>query len=346
MPFAHSSKSILVYGANGHTGRFIVRALIEQGLIPILSGRNREGLETVSAAHGGLEVRTAPLDDSGALDRAFEGTAAVINTAGPFAFTVAPVFAAAIRTRVPYLDVAAEPDVAAATIANHGDLARTAGIALVPSAGFFGGLGDLLATAAMDGWRTADEIILAYALSSWKPTLGTRHTIAAGHARRGSQRLVFADGQLGMRADAAPVMEWTFPAPFGRQAVVGEFTTADCVTMSQHLHPGTVAEYMTLAPLQDLSDPDLAPPPPIDERGRSAQVFLLEATVRRGAERRTARARGTDIYAVSAPLVVEAVRRLLLEPERWRGVVTAAELGNARSYLDALAPRHLEWGAE
>jgi short subunit dehydrogenase-like uncharacterized protein len=345
MSLPHSPKAILVYGANGHTGRFIARELIEQGLVPILSGRNRAGLEAASAAHGGLEVRTAPLEDAEALDRALGGAAAVINAAGPFAFTVAPLVDAAIRAAVPYLDVAAETDVAAATIANHGDRARTAGIALVPSTAFFGGLGNLLATAAMGDWPRADEITLAYALSSWKPTPGTRATIAAGGVRRGGQRLVFADGQLEMRPDDAPVTEWTFPAPVGRQAVVGEFTTADCITISRHLQTRAIAEYMTLAPLEDLSDPDLAPPPAADNRGRSAQVFLLEAGVRRGTERRTAVARGTDIYAVTAPLVVEAVRRLLREPRRWRGVVTAAELGNPRSYLDVLAPRHLDWDA-
>lgn len=342
MPLPHSPAVVLVYGANGHTGRFIVRELIEQGLTPILSGRNQLGLEGVSAAYGGLEVRTAPLDDPEALDRAFVGAAAVINAAGPFAFTVAPLVDAAVRAGVPYLDVAAETDVTAATIADHGDRAWTAGIALVPSAAFFGGLGDLLATAAMGDWRQADEITLAYALSSWKPTPGTRLTIAAGGARRGGQRLVFANGQLEMRPDAAPVTEWTFPAPVGRQAVVGEFTTADSVTISRHLQARAIAEYMTLAPLGDLSDPDLAPPAAVDEHGRSAQTFLLEAVIGHGKGRRIATARGTDIYAVSAPLVVEATRRVLQNPKRWRGAVTSAELGDARSYLEALAPRHLE----
>jgi short subunit dehydrogenase-like uncharacterized protein len=342
MPSSHPSPAILVYGANGHTGRFIVRELIAQGLRPILSGRNRSGLEAVRAAHGGWDVRAASLEEPGSLDRAFHGAAAVINVAGPFAFTVAPLVDAAIRAGVPYLDVAAETDVSAATIADHGDRARTAGIALVPSTGFFGGLGDLLATAAMGDWRQADEVTLAYSLSSWKPTPGTRLTIPAGNARRGGQRLVFANHRLELRSDDAPVTEWVFPAPIGRQAVVGEFTTADSVTISRHLQTGSIAEYMTLAPLQDLSDPDLAPPAAADERGRSAQDFLLEAVVRRGSQRRRAVARGTDIYAVSAPLVVEAARRLLLEPRRWQGVVTAAELGDARSFLEALAPRHFE----
>ena len=75
-------------------------------------------------------------------------------------------------------------------------------------------------------------------------------------------------------------------------------------------------------------------------RGRSAQTFLIEAVVRRGSEERRAVVRGQDIYAVTAPLVVEALRRLLAQSPMRRGVVTAGELG-ARGYLEALDPRHL-----
>ena len=296
----------------------------------------------MSLAHGGLEVRPASLEDPIALNQALHGAAAVINAAGPFAFTVAPVVDAAIRARVPYLDVAAESDVSAATIADYGDRSRAAGIALVPATGFYGGLGNLLATAAMGDWQESDEITLAYSLSSWKPTAGTRATIEAGDIRRRGQRLVFVNDRLELRSDAAPVVQWNFPAPIGRQAVLAEFTTADSVTMSRHLRTRLISEYMTLAPLKDLSEPDVSTPQAVDGRGRSAQTFLVEAVVRFGGRHRTAVARGKDIYAVTAPLVVEAVRRILLSPHQWRGVVTAAELGDARSYLEALTPRHLK----
>jgi uncharacterized protein YbjT (DUF2867 family) len=341
MPSDHAHQAILVYGAYGHTGRFIVAELIDKGFKPVLSGRDRRQLEAMSAAHGGLEVRAASLDDPMALDNALQGTAAVINAAGPFVFTAARVVDAAIRAQVPYLDVSAEPDVAAATIADHGLRALAANIALVPAIGFYGGLGSLLVTAAMGDWPQADEITLAYSLSSWKPTPGTRATIAAAAQRRDGQRLVFANDRLALRSDEAPVTEWTFPAPIGKQAVTAEFTTADSVALSRHLKTGAIREYMTLAPLKDLADPDLSLPRAVDARGRSAQMFLVEAVVRLGTEQRRAVARGQDIYAVTAPLVVEAARRLLAQPRQWHGVVTAGELGDARSFIEALVPRHL-----
>jgi short subunit dehydrogenase-like uncharacterized protein len=339
---APTNQPILVYGSCGHTGRFIVAELIDRGFTPVLSGRDAIKLHEAGAAHPGLKFRVAAVEDSAALDRAMNGVAAVINAAGPFATTAAPVIDAALRARIPYLDVAAEPDVVSATFAQNAARALQVGVALVPAVGFYGGLGDLLATAAMGDWPQVDRITLAYALSSWKPTAGTRSTIEAAEKRRGGRRLVFSTNHgLQLRSDRAPVAEWDFPVPIGRQAVAAEFVTADSVTMSRHLTTQVITEYMTLAPLKDLGDPDRSPPAAVDARGRSAQTFLIEAVVQLGTRQRRAVVRGQDIYAVTAPLVVEALWRLLAQPRPIRGCVTAGELGDACEFLAALAPRHL-----
>src|SRR4051794_10100010 len=90
---------VLVYGAYGHTGRFVVAELRKRGFEPVLSGRDAARLP------GG---RPASVDDPASLDRALDGVAAVINCAGPFAATARPVAEAAIRAGVPCVDVAAE----------------------------------------------------------------------------------------------------------------------------------------------------------------------------------------------------------------------------------------------
>ena len=70
----------------------------------------------------------------------------------------------------------AEQPSALATYEHFAAPAAAAGVAVVPAMGFYGGLGDLLATAAMGDWASADDITLAVALDSWQPTLGTRRT--------------------------------------------------------------------------------------------------------------------------------------------------------------------------
>jgi uncharacterized protein (UPF0261 family) len=117
--------------------------------------------------------------------------------------------------------------------------------------------------------------------------------------------------------------------------VATEFTTADSVTMARHLRWGELQEYMTLAPLGDLQGP-LLDEGLADGEGRSDQRFLVEAVARRGGLERRAVASGTDIYAVSAPLAVEALERLLAERGQGAGVVALGGLGSARGVLEAL----------
>lgn len=116
---------------------------------------------------------------------------------------------------------------------------------------------------------------------------------------------------------------------------------ADTVTISRHLRTPQMRSYMTVAAVKDLSDPDLSPPAAIDESGRSSQTFLVEVVARRGSEERRAVARGRDIYAITAPIVVEATQRVLSRLVDATGVVAAGEAFDARDFLKALCPAHL-----
>ncbi len=336
-----TNKSVTVFGAYGHTGRFVVSELRQRGWTPILSGRDPDKLNALGDVHPGLDLRPARVDDPASLDRALVGSTAVINCAGPFARTAVPVIEASLRAQIPYLDVAAEIEANVDTFEHFADRAREAGIVIVPAMAFYGGLGDLLATTAMGEWVAADEICLAYALSSWKPTLGTRDTTQVSRQRRSGRRLVFSNHRMQFRTDDAPVVNWTFPPPIGALVVVGEFTTADSVTIPRHIRTPEIRTYMTLAPLKDLDDPDLSPPPATDKSGRSAQTFLVEVVVRVRGEERRAVAKGRDIYAITAPLVVEATQRVISMRGRTPGVFAAGEIFDAWDFLKALCPAHL-----
>ena len=336
-----SNKSVTVFGAYGHTGRFVVSELRQRGWTPILSGRDPDKLNALGDVHPGLDLRPARVDDSASLDRALVGSTAVINCAGPFARTSAPVIEAALRAQIPYLDVAAEIEAIADTFEQYADRAREAGTVIVPAMAFYGGMGDLLATAAMGDWTAADEISIAYTLSSWKPTRGTRATTEVSRQRRGGRRLVFSNHRMQFRTDDAPVVNWTFPPPIGTQVVMAEFTMADSVTIPRHLRTPEIRTYMTLAPLKDLDDPDLSPPPATDKSGRSAQTFLVEVAARVGSQERRAVASGRDIYAITAPLVVAATQRVVSMRGKKAGAFAAVEIFDARDFLKSLCPVYL-----
>ncbi|UYQ65327.1 saccharopine dehydrogenase family protein [Streptomyces peucetius] len=328
---------VAVFGAYGHTGRFVVTELRERGFVPVLSGRDAGRLRALAASCPGLEARPASVDDPVSLDRALAGTAAVINCAGPFAATAAPVIEAALRAGIPYVDVAAEIEANADTFAHFTDRARAAGAVIVPAMAFFGALGDLLVTAAMGDWTAADEAHVAYGLSSWQPTGGTRAAGAVSRQRRGGARVVYRNGRLEHRRDEATVLKWPFPEPLGPREVIGEFSMADVVTVPSHLPIPEVRTYMTVEAARDLSAPETPAPAAVDEHGRSAQTFLVDVVVRSGGTERRAVASGQDIYAVTAPLAVEAVDRILTGRTRAVGVASAGEIFDASDFLGALS---------
>ncbi|WP_200305191.1 NAD(P)H-binding protein [Streptomyces adelaidensis] len=332
-----SGRTVAVFGAYGHTGRFVVAELRARGFVPLLVGRDPEKLRELAAAWPGLDALPASVDEPASLDRAFAGADAVVNCAGPFAETAGPVIEAALRAGIPYLDVAAEIEANLDTFAGFGERARAAGAVVVPAMAFFGGLGDLLVTAALGDWATADEAHIAYGLSDWRPTAGTRAAGAVSRERRGGRRVRYGAGRLEYRDDAPPTLKWNFPEPMGTRAVIGEFSMADIVTVPSHLSVPEVHTYMTADAAGDLAAPDTPVPTAVDERGRSAQTFLVDVVVRSwGAERRAV-ARGQDIYAVSAPLVVEAVERVLTGRTKAAGVVSAGAAFDAADFLRALS---------
>jgi hypothetical protein len=329
------NQTVAVFGAYGHTGRFVVSELRKRGWTPILSGRDADKLNAVGNAHRELEVRVASVDDPASLDRAISGARAVINCAGPFIDTAAPVIEAALRARIHYLDVAAEQLAVLTTFERFADVARDAGIVIAPAMAFYGGLADLLATAAIGNWAAADEICIAIALDSWEPTRGTRLT----GQRNPGRRFVFSDNRL-ERADPPPGRMWNFPAPFGPQDVVG-LSLAESIIIPRHLSTPEIRAYINLAPLTDLRNPDTPPPTAADESGRSAQIFLVDVVIRKGEEERRAVARGRDIYAITAPIVVEATQRVVNGLARTIGVAAAGDLFDARDFLRSLCPAHL-----
>lgn len=332
-----SDRPITVFGAYGHTGRFVVSELRNRGWKPILSGRDASKLKAISEAHPGTEVRVAVVDDPVSLDRALSGASAVINCAGPFLDTADPFINAAIRAGIPYLDVAAEQAAVLFVFEQFANAAHDAGIVVIPAMAFYGGLGDLLATAAMGNWDRADEINIAIALDSWKPTLGTRVT----GRRNPGKRFCFSNNKM-ERTDPPSPRIWNFPPPFGQQDVEG-LSLSETITISRHLRTPEIRVYINHDAIMDVRNPDTPPPTATDDTGRSSQVFLMDVIVRKGSVQRRALAHGRDIYAVSAPIVVEAAERVVKGLAKTTGVRAPGEVFDPGDFLSSLSPAHLSF---
>ena len=298
------------------------------GLKVVEVGRDRDRLPAAGVV--------ASVDDPVSLDRAFDGVAAVVNCAGPFLDTAGPVVEAALRAGAHYVDIAAEQGVTMELLGRYDRPARQAGVAVVPSAAFYGGLGDLLVTAALGDWTSVDDVRIAIALSSWLPTEGTRRTVA----RNTGRHVVFTDNEFVPAPSVPGTVLWRFPHRAGEQRLT-ELATSDQVTIAHHVRTPRVSVHVNAEPLADLRDPTSPPPPPVDDLGRSAQTFHVDAVVSRDGVHRRASASGQDIYAVSGPLAAGVVARLLDDRPSPTGAVTAGRLLDASEFLRSLDPAHL-----
>lgn len=328
---ALANRTVAVYGASGHTGRFVVRELLRRGFVPVAVGRSEAALAASLPTGSTVAIRPAAVDDARALDRAFAGAAAVINCAGPFLDTATAVLQAAMRERIHYIDVTAEQASAMALFDTYEAAARSAGIVAVPAMGFYGGLGDLLATAVTAGWEAVDDIRIAIALNAWWPTAGTRRT----GERNTATRLTVEDGRFVPLPNPAPRATHLFPAPFGMQEVV-ELPFTETVVIARHLKVANLHSYLNEASLRDVRDATTPAPTAVDDTGRSGQVFAVDVTARGAGGQRRITATGQDIYAFTAPLVVEAVSRILEGQALPPGVRAAGELFDAVEFLSKL----------
>src|SRR3712207_4413021 len=100
---------ILLYGAYGYTGTLVARRAAALKIPLVLAGRREEPLAAL-AAELGTSHRAFALDEA-AVDAALAGVTVVLNCAGPFSRTAAPLVRACIDRRVHYLDITGEAEV-------------------------------------------------------------------------------------------------------------------------------------------------------------------------------------------------------------------------------------------
>jgi hypothetical protein len=327
----NAPQRVLVYGATGHTGRFVVDELQRRGLTPVLAGRSAERLAAVAPRHAALDRRVVGVDDPVLLRQAVDGVGAVVNCAGPFLDTAAPLARAAVEVGAHYLDVTAEQPAVQQLYDELDAPARAAGVVVVPAMAFFGGLADLLVTAALDGGSRADEVDVAIGLDRWWPTEGTRAT----GTRNTAVRQVIRDGALAPLPDPAPTGVWSYPEPLGQQPVV-QLPFSEVITIDRHLEVGELRSHLNTGSLADLRESATPPPSAADESGRSAQRFVVDVVVRDRSGTRRLSCTGRDIYAVSAPIVVEGATRLLDGRHRGPGALAPGEAFDAADVLATL----------
>jgi short subunit dehydrogenase-like uncharacterized protein len=216
-------------------------------------------------------------------------------------------------------------------LATYNAEAMDKGIVVVPAMAFYGGLADLLVAQLCAGLRVVDDILIGVALDYWHPTAGTRRTGERNMARK----VIVSGGRLAPLPTAAARGRWQFPLPFGDLPVVS-VPLSEIITISRHVAASRIESFMNEAPLQDLRSADTPPPKSVEASGRSTQTFVMDVYASGDGLSKRIAAFGCDIYAVSAPLVVEACLRVLSKSPRKGGTFAPAELFDSQDFLAAL----------
>jgi saccharopine dehydrogenase (NAD+, L-lysine-forming) len=211
-----------LHGATGITGGLVLDRALAAGLRPRLVGRDTGRLHALADRHG-LERAVAALDAPAALDAALAGQVVLLNVAGPFAHTAAPLVAACLRLGVDYLDLTGELGSLRALLgmAPH---AAAAGVALVGGAGFGIAATDRLARLVSDALGGAERLRIAVAAESGFASPAVAASTLAVLAEGGHE---VAGGALVRRRLAR--RRWREITPEGRSIAFASAPLADLV---------------------------------------------------------------------------------------------------------------------
>lgn len=181
---------LLIYGANGFTGRQIVAKAVACGLTPIVAGRDPAASGALGRLYR-LPHRSFALDDALALDRGLAGVEVVLHCAGPFRHTAAPMLDACLRNGIHYLDIVGEYDVMETVAARDVEI-RAAGVMAMCAIG-----GDVVPTdclaAHMKRRMPQTRRLVLYMRGLERPSGGTAETFVQF---LGTPNVVRRDGRL------------------------------------------------------------------------------------------------------------------------------------------------------
>jgi len=150
----------LLYGSTGFVGGAIAHLAVQNGLRPIIAGRDAAKIEA-QATELGIEHRVFSLDDSTAMDKVLKEVTVVLHCAGPYIYTSKPMVDGCLRTGTHYLDITGEIPVYEALAALDTE-SKSRGAMLLPGVGFDVVPTDCLALHLKQRLPSATRITLAF----------------------------------------------------------------------------------------------------------------------------------------------------------------------------------------
>lgn len=173
-----NERRILIYGANGYTGKLIAESLAQRNLPFYFAGRTRakleEALKVVEERHGAkvdAEIVTAsnkPED----LMPLFEKVDVVINVSGPFMQIGWPIVESALEAGCHYLDTTGEQDWTDAINQKYGQAFADKGLLLSPACSYMWAAGAIAAEVVLET-EGVDSLDIVYQIDHGLPSVAS-----------------------------------------------------------------------------------------------------------------------------------------------------------------------------
>lgn len=199
------ANKILIYGANGYTGKLITQEAKAKGVKVEIAGRNEEAIKAL-AKETDYPFHIIELAETNKLEQLLTDFDTVIHCAGPFSETAIPMVEACLKSKTHYLDITGEIWVFEDIMKYH-EQAKASGIVLMPGVGFDVVPTDCLAGYLKEKLPSGNSLELAFVGSKTGMSRGTAVTMAKNISKGGFIR---ENGELKNVPLAYEVKEFKF----------------------------------------------------------------------------------------------------------------------------------------
>jgi short subunit dehydrogenase-like uncharacterized protein len=313
-------KNFMIYGSYGYSGSLIAERAVQQSLSPILAGRDAGRLKEQA------QRLAFSLSDASALDAALGEVDAVLHCAGPFVHTFRQVAEACLRTGRHYVDISGEIPGFEALAALDGQ-ARTAGVMLLPGAGFDVVPSDCLSAHVKSRLPSADHLRLflrgvGAGVSRGTASSGIENMHRGAMLRRDGRIVHTRLAARTLKVDLGRGPVWTALFNWGDVSTAWYSTGIPNIEVYMALPRRTIDSLhvvnllmpvLALRPVKMLlrSLLKLFPPGPPPERRQRAFAILQAEAADPSGRRVVSRLRVPEGYTTTALTAVEIMKRIL-----------------------------------
>ena len=313
--------NFLIYGANGYTGALVTRFAAEQGLKPILAGRNREKIEALANQYG-FDFRVFDLSETAGLYAALQEVEFVLHCAGPFSLTSEVMVEACIRSKRHYMDITGEIAVFEAMAARD-NLAKDAGVMIMPGVGFDVVPSDCLARHLKNRLPGATRLTLAF-YGLGRISHGTQATMTMNVGKGGAIR---RDGEITSvpaawktrRIDFGEVEKLGVTIPWGDVSTAFYSTGIPNIEVytivpEQQLKLLKLSRYLgwllATKPVQNILQKQIPAGGPSDEERAAGKTYLWGEATDEAGNRVEARQSGPEGYTLTALTALKIAEKI------------------------------------